>query len=336
MANYVGDRSQRVAVPLPRSIRELSNAAEHYFGHAGSLKMYHHGQTLINKPQQLQAVKGNDVVVITWEDRPLKSEEVVEMVTAYQEHYRQQAAAQGAAATRPDVTKPRGGPALTTYASHYPVHEAPAQAPVRKRGVGMGSGSPLAQSTMNSPPEEPLTTTYGQHFIRHPPTSRSVIDPARESTTPLTSPSPATTAAAVEQTEESTYRTQYPWHPATARQQVQRRWEPGTAQKSEPWEARTTYGEHFVGHAKQEPPLKREMPEPPAAVPFEGNSTYKEHFQGVANQPVSRRSPTGNLLSHEPCPLESATEYRKAYIEREVEAPIMIFLEPDVEKVRGK
>ncbi|CAJ1384888.1 unnamed protein product [Effrenium voratum] len=66
---YIGDREQRVTVPLPRTIQELKGHAHKHFGakHTSSnpLRMYHHGKVMIHHPNHMTNVKDEDVVVVT-------------------------------------------------------------------------------------------------------------------------------------------------------------------------------------------------------------------------------------------------------------------------------
>lgn len=81
----VGDYSHRVTVPLPKSLPELRFAAKRLFGRNKQIKMYHKGTVPITNPVQMAAIKHGDVVVVTLPEDIVQAEAPV--ISTHNAHY---------------------------------------------------------------------------------------------------------------------------------------------------------------------------------------------------------------------------------------------------------
>lgn len=159
-AVHVGDTARRVDAPLPGSLTELIGRAEVNFGHTGNLKLYHNGRVPITKESQLQQLRDDDVVVVTWDDRRALTT-AAELVSTHQHDF---------VAHRPlgqsRCFKPRPSPPLplpfrgdTDYRINYIGFKvSQPEVPNRQR--------PRSEASLRRPPDR-LESTYRATY--HPP-----------------------------------------------------------------------------------------------------------------------------------------------------------------------
>lgn len=363
-AEVVGDSLRRVRVPMPRSLKQLCVCAErHFFGHPGSLKLYHNGAKLITSDDQIKDIRNDDVVVVTWGDRKLNGEQVHEMITSYQSHFPVHEVKSPVVPKRTDPKNLRCPPqntheCRTTYSRAFALNEPSTldQPPRSSRCPDeqhVGSGHrPVPMDPSPRSPKEPYVGLghVPNHFTRGAPWAAE--DPHESGGRP------------------TTYAAHYPDRsgPSTVMRPA-KRWLPGQV-RPEPLDSKTTYDEFSrlraddASHPAGDPHLLHRRGHPGRLVEegythladtrrgwyyddvarddFHDDTAYTTFFGGakpLAKRRVNPAPRAGPHLKHQPCPFEKDTEHLANFANRSPDfGQLMathgpqIYLEPEIRK----
>jgi len=242
-ATIKGDRSRRVAVPMPQKVRDLENQATRYFGlDKSTVKLVHRGDMHLHHDGQLRNVIPGDVVVAHGRRPKGQRHETT--------HQRDFKAHQFDPAPRPQQRQPPKTLPFTGrshYHDSYQPHDiTPVPAPPPRR--------PNPQLPFNG------TSTYQTHYMGHP------IEP------PPTTP-PRKPKQTLPFQGNSTYHEAYRGHAVTPPPPAP----PRKPRQNLPFEGSSTYNRDFPGHEVDIPPPPKPRSLGPR-MPFQGNSEYQMSY----------------------------------------------------------
>eukprot|EP00927_Polykrikos_kofoidii_P024573 TRINITY_DN22318_c0_g1_i2.p1 TRINITY_DN22318_c0_g1~~TRINITY_DN22318_c0_g1_i2.p1 ORF type:complete len:297 (-),score=47.25 TRINITY_DN22318_c0_g1_i2:54-944(-) len=268
-----GDARRRVEMPMPRSLREIQQAASRNFGQPGRLpqKFYHFGVTAINHNEHVKCLEDEDVIVVSLQDAAPAAKFGI---TTHQADF----VPKPLEAWSSPSPQPRGETlpfeAVTSYSRDFTARPASAQ---RRRPRAHAAFSKM--SGRSTP--EPFTarTTYADHFPGYTADGGKQLVSAANMPQPL----PNTRFDA-----ETTHQADYKRHHVVP-QLVNTRIDVPMGHR--PFEGTTSYADQFS--AKQgEPFPKTRRPGDSSAYtanrpPFRGCSEYnREYLEKVAHRPM--------------------------------------------------
>lgn len=264
----IGDRGQRVTVPLPQNTNDLEKLAKDRFG-KGPYKVtcYHNGEKLLDDPRQWKDIHEQDVVIVRREstDSGPKMNATTTMQSAYVKHPIERAQPRPATPPSKYGLKSPTFQGRSTYVGDYIEH--PMESPGRSK-----KPEPAWEAT-----NIPMTSrsTYTENFPWHksPPKKRS--SGPKQSDGAGRAPPPFN--------GQSSYKMDYVKHanerPKSA--QGQRRGDPRVEQIVVPFNGSTTYNQDYKKHAHEQtervgPSTWKQDPAP--SPPFRGNSEYQNQY----------------------------------------------------------
>jgi len=231
---------------MPNSLSELSCSAEQHFGHPGTLKMYHKGVTPMTRDQQLLRVKHNDVMVCTWDDKPITQRDLTQMITTHQADF---------VAKQTEAPARRSRAVKEPYVPHKLTETSSYKQDFLNHGFTPREEMPLSASAPLPSQSEPLgRSSYADAFPWHKnerkqPKPREVAQPWR--------PAPFE--------GNSSYKNQYSW----PEQQRAAPMDAPPPPEPTPFEGSSTYQDHYPVKPLPKAPAGRREPVP-----------YKPHSLG--------------------------------------------------------
>jgi len=264
----VGDASQRVTVPMPRSMQDLQSAANrHFYGNSG---MYQHGKIPLTQPSHIAGVKHNDVIVVSRDDMP---REAPTMSTHNAHYIKYDIEVKPPPAPKPPPEQSARFEGVTSYGADFVRHPMERRKPAKQAQSMWDSGRradftgqstyktqypwhevkrppPMAKTKESKEPSAAFegTTMYNSDFVKHPVRPRSTMAPRERNVD--AGPFEGVTTYNVDYKKHANARTQkHPGYGATLKTD------------NTPFEGSTEYAREYLKHQFESRPVVHIEPE---------------------------------------------------------------------------
>lgn len=267
-STIVGDASQRVTVPLPRSLDDLKSQAQRHF--RGNQGLYHHGKHKMAQAAHVAGLRDGDVIVVAKADERREAP----AVSTQHDHYIKHPLDVRAPVMPKQVAKSSARfEGSTNYASDFvehPVERSQPAKPAKSYWEAGRKGDPTGPTTyqmqypwhdpkkpaQHKPQEQPRdvgpfegVTSYGADYVKHPLRPRTNMAPPGRSVTPGNFEG------------ETTYSLDYKKHLANSRVPKHPGYGATLKPESGPFEGSSEYTREYLKHQMERRPVVHIEPE---------------------------------------------------------------------------